>query len=58
VTKSILNLPFRLRPEEAIAVLFLAPTTYLTIVAANYANEIGLLGARYPGGVVRITSGS
>jgi membrane-associated phospholipid phosphatase len=53
--KSLLSLPFRLRPEEAAAVLFLAPTTYLTIVAANYANEVGLLGARYPGGVVRIS---
>jgi membrane-associated phospholipid phosphatase len=44
----------RLRPEEAIALLFLAPTTYLTIVAAVYAREAGILGARHAGGPVRI----
>jgi membrane-associated phospholipid phosphatase len=45
---------FLLRPEEAIALLFLAPTAYLTVEAARYAREAGVLGARYPGGVVRL----
>jgi membrane-associated phospholipid phosphatase len=45
---------FRLRIEELIAIVFLAPTTYLTFVAQRYAQENGLLGARYPGGVARI----
>ena len=45
---------FRLRPEEAIAVLFLAPTTYLTLVAAAYARDAGILTPRHSGGVVRL----
>ncbi len=45
---------FRLRIEELIAIVFLAPTTYLTYVAHRYAQENDLLGARYPGGVARI----
>jgi membrane-associated phospholipid phosphatase len=45
---------FRLRVEEAIALLFLLPTTWLTLAASFYAREAGVLGARYPGGVVRL----
>ncbi len=45
---------FRLRVEEAVALAFLLPTTWLTIAAYVYAREAGVLGARYPGGVVRI----
>ena len=48
------RLLFRLRPEEAIALAFLLPTTYLTIAANLYAREAGVLGARHPGGVVRL----
>ncbi len=48
------RLLFRLRVEEAVALAFILPTTWLTIVAYLYAREVGLLGARYPGGVVRI----
>jgi membrane-associated phospholipid phosphatase len=46
---------FRLRLEEAIALFFLAPTTYLTIVAAEYAREAGVLGDRHYGGPLRLT---
>lgn len=45
---------FRLRPEEALALLFLIPTTWLTVVANQYAAREGLLGARFPGGVYRL----
>jgi membrane-associated phospholipid phosphatase len=45
---------FRLRPEEAIALCFLLPTTYLSIAAAAWAREAGVLGARLPGGLVRL----
>jgi membrane-associated phospholipid phosphatase len=48
------RLLFRLRVEEAVALVFILPTTWLTIVAFLYAREAGMLGARYPGGVVRI----
>src|SRR5512143_1237861 len=48
------RLLFRLRVEEAVALVFILPTTWLTIVAYLYAREAGMLGARYPGGVVRI----
>ena len=48
------RLLFRLRVEEAIALAFLLPTTWLTIVAYDYARAEGVLGARYPGGVVRL----
>jgi membrane-associated phospholipid phosphatase len=44
----------RLRPEEAIALLFLLPTTYLTVVANVYARREGVLGDRHPGGVARL----
>ena len=49
-----MRLLFRLRVEEACALLFLLPTTYLTVVANVYAQREGLLGARYPGGMVRL----
>jgi membrane-associated phospholipid phosphatase len=45
---------FRLRPEEAAALAFLLPTTWLTLAAFFYAREAGVLGPRYPGGVVRL----
>jgi len=48
------SLVFRFRVEEAIALAFLVPTTWLTIAAYVHAREQGLLGARYPGGVVRL----
>lgn len=49
-----LGLFFRLRPEEAIALLFLLPTAYLTLVAHDYARQAGVLGGRMTGGVVRL----
>jgi membrane-associated phospholipid phosphatase len=45
---------FRLRVEEAIALVFLLPTSYLTLVANRYAREAGVLGPRHPGGLVRL----
>lgn len=45
---------FRLRLEEAVALVFLLPTTYLTLAANAYAREAGVLGARHPGGLVRL----
>jgi membrane-associated phospholipid phosphatase len=48
------RLLFRLRIEEAIALLFLLPTTYLTLAANAYAREVGVLTARHPGGLVRL----
>jgi membrane-associated phospholipid phosphatase len=48
------RLLFRLRPEEAIALAFLLPTTYLTIAAHRYAVEAGVIGDRYSGGVYRL----
>jgi membrane-associated phospholipid phosphatase len=45
---------FRLRPEEAVALAFLLPTTYLTVAANVYALEAGVLGARHPGGLLRL----
>jgi membrane-associated phospholipid phosphatase len=45
---------FRLRVEEAIALLFLLPTTYLTVAANVYARQAGALGDRHPGGLVRL----
>ena len=47
---------FRLRPEEAIALLFLVPTTYLTVVANVYARRVGALGDRHPGGMARLAA--
>ncbi|MBI3931971.1 MAG: inositol phosphorylceramide synthase [Acidobacteria bacterium] len=48
------RLVFRLRVEEAIALGFLLPTTYLTVVANVYADRAGILGDRYPGGIPRL----
>ena len=48
------RLLFALRPEEAVVLLFLVPTTYLTVTANLYAREAGVLGARHPGGVLRL----
>jgi len=48
------RLLFLLRLEEAIALAFILPTSYLTISANLYARRVGELGARYPGGVVRL----
>ena len=48
------RLLFRLRLEEAVALAFVLPTTYLTIAANLYAQEAGVLGARHPGGLVRL----
>ncbi len=45
---------FWLRPEEAAALVFLLPTTYLTVVANVYAQRTGALGARLPGGLDRL----
>jgi len=45
---------FRLRIEELVALVFLAPTTYLTFVAQRYAEQNALLGERFPGGVLRL----
>jgi membrane-associated phospholipid phosphatase len=45
---------FRLRPEEAVALAFLLPTTYLTVAANVYAREAGVLGDRHPGGIARL----
>jgi membrane-associated phospholipid phosphatase len=45
---------FRLRPEEVIALVFLLPTTWLTFAAWLYAERMGLVAARQPGGLVRI----
>jgi membrane-associated phospholipid phosphatase len=47
---------FRLRMEEVIALAFLLPTTYLTVVANLYARRAGVLGARHPGGIVRLAA--
>jgi len=47
---------FRLRVEEAIALLFLLPTTYLTVVANVYARKVGALGDRHPGGLPRLAA--
>jgi membrane-associated phospholipid phosphatase len=49
------RLLFRLRPEEAVALAFVLPTTWLTVAAYVYAREAGVLGSRYPGGLVRLT---
>jgi hypothetical protein len=45
---------FAMRPEEAIALLFLLPTTWLTAAAHYFAPESGAIGPRFAGGVVRI----
>ena len=45
---------FRLRIEEAVALLFILPTTYLTVAANLYVREAGVLAERQPGGLVRL----
>ncbi|MEO8358643.1 MAG: phosphatase PAP2 family protein [Vicinamibacteria bacterium] len=45
---------FGMRPEEAMAALFLIPTTWLTVVAHYFAPEAGAIGPRFAGGVLRI----
>jgi membrane-associated phospholipid phosphatase len=50
------RLLFRLRPEEAVALAFVLPTTWLTAAAYLYAREAGVLGPRYPGGVARLAA--
>jgi membrane-associated phospholipid phosphatase len=45
---------FRLRVEEVAALLFLIPTTYLTVAANVYARRAGALGDRHPGGLARL----
>lgn len=52
--QSLFRLLFRLRVEEAIALAFILPTSYLTLAAERYAREAGLHGARHPGGVWRL----
>jgi len=48
------NALFRLRVEELIALAFLLPTSYLTLAANRYARDVGALGARHPGGLLRL----
>jgi membrane-associated phospholipid phosphatase len=48
------RLLFRLRVEEAIALAFILPTTYLTIAANLYARSAGVLARRHPGGIARL----
>jgi membrane-associated phospholipid phosphatase len=45
---------FWLRVEEALALLFLLPTTYLTVTANLYARELNVAGSRQPGGLLRL----
>jgi membrane-associated phospholipid phosphatase len=40
--------------EEAIALAFLVPTTYITVAANIYVRQAGVLGSRYPGGLARL----
>lgn len=49
-----LTLLFRLRIEEAIALAFLLPTTYLTLAAYSYARQAGRLTDRYIGAPPRL----
>jgi membrane-associated phospholipid phosphatase len=39
-----------------VALAFLLPTTWLTVAANLYAREAGVLGARHPGGLVRLAA--
>jgi membrane-associated phospholipid phosphatase len=50
------RLLFRLRPEEAIALLFLLPTAYLTLTAHGFARQVGMLGERTAGGLWRLAA--
>ena len=53
---SLARFVFRLRVEEAIALAFLLPATYLTLAANAYVREAGVLGDRHPGGTVRLAA--
>jgi membrane-associated phospholipid phosphatase len=44
-----------LRVEEVLALLFLLPSSYLTIVAHRFALDHGFLTPRYSGGLVRLS---
>lgn len=44
----------RLRLEEFAALVFLLPTSYITLAAYAYVQREGVLGSRYPGGVARL----
>lgn len=50
------RLLLRVRVEEAIALAFLLPTTYLTIAANLFARDAGILGERQPGGLARLAA--
>jgi membrane-associated phospholipid phosphatase len=45
---------FRLRPEEAIALVFILPTSYLSVAANAYARRASVLADRHPGGLLRL----
>ena len=45
---------FRLRPEEAVALIFLVPTTVLTVHAYLWVERMGVVSDRQPGGLVRL----
>lgn len=49
-----MRLLFRLRVEEAIALAFILPTSYLTLAAYAYAREAGVPSDRYLGGPPRL----
>jgi membrane-associated phospholipid phosphatase len=53
-SSSLARLVFRLRLEEVVALVFLLPTTYLTVAASIYAREAGVIGARHSGGLLRL----
>jgi membrane-associated phospholipid phosphatase len=44
----------RLRPEEVLALAFLVPTTYFTIVADQHARAILMANSQYPAAVARL----
>jgi membrane-associated phospholipid phosphatase len=45
---------YKLRVEEVIALLFLLPTSYLTVAANLLARREGVLGQRHAGGLLRL----
>lgn len=45
---------FRLRVEELLALFFLLPMSYLTLVANQFARQEGVLAERHYGGLVRL----
>jgi membrane-associated phospholipid phosphatase len=51
---SLIELVFHLRVEEAIALVFILPTTYLTFTAYAYVEREEILGARHAGGMLRL----